>query len=71
MQLLQAGSCEYRNWLYLYDLDEERKGTEGAGWGRAANPLYYMVFSGICTLARALIDAGADVNVRGGFCYTR
>jgi ankyrin repeat protein len=64
MQLLQAGSNVYMNWIRLFDPDwrysDRTDNTE-----TMAAPLYYSSLIGLAEPTRLLLELGADVNIQG------
>lgn len=62
LQLLDPEKAAFRHWLYIYRRREKES--------RHGSPLYYAAELGLCGIVRALLDAGADVNVVGGMYGT-
>ncbi|KAG9206091.1 hypothetical protein G6514_004812 [Epicoccum nigrum] len=67
MILMSANNPAYLNWVRLYNPDRSWAGPDlGKVLKSVATPLYYTALSGLATIAKLLLDKGADVNAQSG-----
>jgi ankyrin repeat protein len=67
IHLMAREEPAYLNWLRLHDPDRPRQGTNlERSLDSVPMPLYYAALLGFSTIARLLLDQGADINAQGG-----
>jgi hypothetical protein len=67
MSLMAIEDPGYLNWIRLHDPDRQWEGTNlERSLSSLPMPLYYAALLGLSTIARMLLDKGADVNAQGG-----
>ncbi|KAF2878542.1 vegetative incompatibility protein HET-E-1 [Massariosphaeria phaeospora] len=67
MSLMAIEEPGYLNWIRLHDPDRQWEGTNlERSLSNLPTPLYYAALLGLSTIARMLLDKGAEINAQGG-----